>query len=207
MVEDNITYGLFDTKETKWLWEGSYEELLTTLKEDNKDLDLLPNATFQGRRLFIEMGEYDKQSNSFIVVYKSRLLFEEYKSLASAVKPLMFYKIEGQRLSEVDVFQLLDTVGIKRAYSFTSNAYYEGPNFRNGPVENVGKHYKFGTYYRHPNQSGMRNEISRYSEDREFIKHLTKRPNELSYWDENPRCLTRSWKDNKMKHQWQKHIK
>lgn len=205
-MEQKIEFGLFDITNVNWLWKGSEEELLETLKTENKDTDKLVNTTFKGHRLF---KSEDQTTNtpykSFIFISPARLLYSEYISLNHARKPFDFYKFEGQALISQDMFTLLAKVGILNATRFKKPPYV--PQARNGPVANTGMHYKFGNYYRSPNQAGMRNEISRYSEDREFIPHLTKRPNELSYWDENPRYMSRSWKNNKMKYQWQKHIK
>lgn len=204
MVENKLEYGVFDNKEVKWLWKGTEQELLTTLKEENISKESFTDTTFKGHRLFDKVDDSEKYS--YIRVLRSRLLFAEYKSLSSAVKPFSFYIIEGQKLTNVDEFNLLAKAGFKKAIPYKTSMS-RGLNFRNGPIPDVSKTYRFSNYYRSPNTAGIRKELSRFNVDKEYIKGLVKSRTYIDAWDDNPRTLTRSWKDKKIRHQWQKHKK
>lgn len=90
---------------------------------------------------------------------------------------------------------------MQKRWELLSQKKYEHIRFRIDPIPHTGRH-KYGSYYRVPKMTPA----LRLAADTEYGKYIRPRARYAgltNWWDDYPRCISRSWKDcTKKRKQW-----
>lgn len=111
-------------------------------------------------------------------------------------------KIINVRLYEEEIFRFRD-----RTFGFWKKDRQNLSQFRKEPVPNIrSKAKKKVRCYRHPRTTNEKRFASA-PEYKEYIRPKRNHKNLVDAWDDIPRHFDRSWKSQKIKRQWMKHLK
>ncbi len=206
-VYSDETYGLYDLHNNHYVWTGTLNDCVNKLKYENLNgfLTDIRYLSFCSRRMYDNQNVTEKDER-FLYSYENKK--SELVHLYENRRYVFVYGIYSAQ-KNVNIFDIWNTY--KKAVLHVDNSdtlkYYEKENFRKGPIPKKGVAYrrrkhKKSVSYRTPNTKGMRLELSRLKEDRQYIKTLNKQGLLYGYGGV-PYTVKNSWKDKKVRHQWQ----
>lgn len=196
-IHKNDIYGFYDLNNEYYIWSGSFKDLLKKLNYENDggNLKNLAHLRFCGKKISSEQNVTGNDTKLELNYYTDD---EHIKTYAQRSYCLVHQIGSSQRILNIkDIFKLYR----KEIQSIENEE--PKPYVRKQIASR--KHTK-GRIYKMPNTSGIRLELSRLREDKEYIPTLTKEDLTPIYYYKVSK-VENSWKDKKVRHQWQRHIK